>query len=446
MVPASSPGPILVDDVLLYIFRYVLPPEVPDELEVVYRPATIVLSHVCHYWRHLVNTSPTLWSVLSHPIIMRPTVLLEFLDRSLNADLCVHLSGKAVDMASEDTVDRLSQSFQLISMHTHRLRTFIALELSPNLTAIVAAGLASRAPFLKLLHITSQGTVGSQLFGDQMPRLQDASIARMPILLLQLRGLTSLSVAQSMLMEQDIMLVARNCPDLQRLVCTIDEDVLSTVSDAMASSTVALNSLRVLVLWTKSPHGLRFLSRLSFPASTHIMLHYNSYSHQNAFNLDCSASMHTIISGITCMSVSGARKHAIQVVSPGPSDIQFRVAVERYDWCALQRSPHYTPFDALEFPALEQLHIRYAGAPLVLLDGDWAKILSKLPNLTRLSIVDADFSAYNVALALGHKPIWGGSHTSRNVPVICPLLQSIVINIERGMESGLLPGLARSLA
>lgn len=152
-----------MDDVLLYIFRYVLPPEVPDELEVVYRPATIVLSHVCHYWRHLVNTSPTLWSVLSHPIIMRPTVLLEFLSRSLNADLCVHLSSKAVDMASEVTVDRLSQSFQLLSMHTHRLRTFIALELSPNLIAIVAAGLASRAPFLKLLHITSLGTVDAQL-------------------------------------------------------------------------------------------------------------------------------------------------------------------------------------------------------------------------------------------------------------------------------------------
>lgn len=240
------------------------------------------------------------------------------------------------------------------------------------------------------------------------------------------------------------MLVARNCPDLQRLVCTVDEGVLSTVSDAMASSTVVLNSLRVLLLWTKSPHGLRFLSRLSFPASTHHMLHYNSYSHQNAFNLNCSASMHTIISGITCMSVSGARKHAIQVVSP--SDIQFRVAVERYDWCALQRSPHYTPFDALEFPALEQLHIRYAGAPLVLLDGDWAKILNKLPNLTRLSIVDAGFSAYNVALALGHRPIWGGSHTGRYAPVVCPLLQSIVINIDRGKESGLLPGLARSLA
>ncbi|KAF9806555.1 hypothetical protein IEO21_08648 [Rhodonia placenta] len=439
----SAQGPILriQHDVLLCIFQLLASIDVSTSTQNQERSAwlaPIVLSHVCCRWSAFVRGSPTVWTSLNDAVIIRPTLVAEFLSRSCDAPIHIKFSCKSFNDSPNLQRD-LARSIQAVARHTRRLATFIAMAVPPAVATMITPMLVSPAPRLRTLVFSviavSHEPEVSSVFAGQYPLLTTVALVGLPRLQLPARTLVDLVLAHLKVSVEDVMRTLQECTGLRYLRLHAFHDFLYQRTQAPPLVAV-LSSLRKLSVEAAhgTPRSLRFLERLSFPNSTQIQLHYACHLRSVDTLYNCS-SVSDIASQIEALTLSTEVVGRFPYIHASTLKKLFDIQVTQADIYRRRPALAHTPFGAIAFPSLKHLDIRLSGSPVELDSEEWVYILSKHSRLTSITVRDADCSMRPLFLALGttasSDPSICLNRSISDPAVPCPSLQSVTITFHR---------------
>ncbi|KAH9946533.1 hypothetical protein B0H21DRAFT_404024 [Amylocystis lapponica] len=242
---------------------------------------SVVLSHVCDYWRNLLLGSPQLWTFIHVVTYTKPIILREFLARSGAALLSVYFEGPDTYLVS---TENLHENALLLASHSTRLAEFEGKNLREEDRELILSLFSSPISRLHSLSLHVQNSYAEAWtevwaypsgFANPQPRLREVSVVTLSIPWLRYSHLTSLILTYQIApLLTELVWTLQHCPDLRTLVMTLHGNVSSGVPSLPAPSIINLPRLQELSLkWADDLDALlHIIACLSFPPSTEVEL------------------------------------------------------------------------------------------------------------------------------------------------------------------------------
>ena len=251
-----------------------IPPEVltliPDYWEGYSDGALIGLTHVCHGWRELFVSRPSLWTRLDCTLVKKTRAYIE---RSKTSPLEICLGEFNADMFIT------GEAVLLAAPHFGRLRTLSVLGISivdlPSLVEFFSCSV----PFLSRLEINfvcdEVPVLPNTLFDGDLSSLRELDLAGV-VTTLPWRGLSKLTTFKLCYVPEDNILLTQlldffeSAPHLRHIHL---RDSIPTSSNAPAERVVSLPHLKDLIIIAQPAHSI-LLNHLSIPAGASLHLEF----------------------------------------------------------------------------------------------------------------------------------------------------------------------------